>query len=200
MNITIQTCHGSEIAKHLEAIAKLRIEVFREYPYLYDGSFDYEKSYLQTYIESEKSIAILLFNESQQLVGVSTGIPLQDESEEFKKPFKNNDIYISTIFYCGESIIQKEYRGQGYYSTFFDKRENHAAQMPSIQSICFCAVQRPQNHPLKPDDYRPLDPIWEKAGYQKHPELKTTYRWKDVNEEGESDKEMVFWLKSLNKY
>ncbi len=197
MNITHQTWHGSDIAQYLEPIAKLRIEVFREYPYLYDGSFAYEKSYLQTYIKSEKSIAILLFNESQQLVGVSTGVPLQDESKEFKQPFVKSDIDISTIFYCGESIIRKEYRGNGYYPTFFEKREKHAAQLPGIQTVCFCAVQRPQNHPLKPDDYRPLDPIWEKTGYQKHPELKTTYRWKDINEEDDSDKEMVYWLKSL---
>ena len=34
---TFKRVTGSDIAPHVEDLARLRIEVFREFPYLYDG-------------------------------------------------------------------------------------------------------------------------------------------------------------------
>lgn len=193
---TIQILHGKKIAPYLEAIATLRINIFREFPYLYDGSMEYEKNYLKTYTQSPESIAILVFDRDQ-LVGASTGLPLKDETAEFKAPFLQHRYHPSRIFYCGESILIQNYRGRGIYSTFMKERENHAKQIGRFDTICFCGVERPDNHPLRPIDYLPLDPIWTKFGYQKHPELSTHYHWKDLNENNESAKKMVFWLKSI---
>ncbi|MCE2695092.1 MAG: hypothetical protein LW645_12620 [Verrucomicrobiaceae bacterium] len=36
--LRLQNFQGSEIEPHLDALGALRISVFREYPYLYDGS------------------------------------------------------------------------------------------------------------------------------------------------------------------
>ena len=47
---------GAAIAPHVPDLARLRIEVFREFPYLYDGAEDYERKYLQTYINSPRSL------------------------------------------------------------------------------------------------------------------------------------------------
>lgn len=195
--MTIKTAHGAEISEYLNELAKLRIEVFREFPYLYDGSTDYEMQYLKTYVNSPGSIAILLFDEDK-LVGASTGLPLRDESEEFRKPFGTHKYDINSIFYCGESILKKSYRESGMYSEFFRLREAHASSINGIDTICFCAVNRPKNHPVKPSDYRPLDSAWIKYGYKKQPHLRTFYRWKDINESRESEKEMIFWTKNLN--
>ena len=43
-----------EIASYRDEIAKLRIEIFRDFPYLYDGDFEYEKKYLKVYEESQR--------------------------------------------------------------------------------------------------------------------------------------------------
>ncbi len=193
---TIRIVHHKEIELHLEALAALRIEVFREFPYLYDGSLEYEKNYLKTYVNSPDSIAVLVFD-GDQMVGASTGLPIADETDEFKTPFLQNGYSPDHIFYCGESILKQKYRGRGIYASFMKERENHAKQIGRFDSICFCGVVRPDNHPLRPDNYRPLDPIWTKFGYQKHPELTTCYHWKDLNEETESAKKMIFWLKPL---
>jgi hypothetical protein len=40
-----------------------------------------------------------------------------------------------------------------------------------------------------------LDKFWDKRGYVKHPELKTTYLWKDLDDTEETEKPMTFWLK-----
>lgn len=193
---TIRIVHGKEIELHLEALAALRIEIFREFPYLYDGSFEYEKNYLKTYVNSPESIAVLIFD-GDRMVGASTGLPIADETDEFKAPFLQNGYHPDRIFYCGESILKQHYRGRGIYSVFMRERENHAKQIGRFEKICFCGVVRPENHPLRPDDYRPLDLIWTKFGYQKHPDLTTYYHWKDLDEETESAKKMVFWLKPL---
>lgn len=196
MSIEIKTFSGTEIEPWLPAIARLRIEVFRDFPYLYDGNVSYEKKYLQTYVKSAESIAVLVF-EKGRIVGASTAVPLSDETEEFKQPFKRHGFNTDKIFYCGESVLKSEYRGRGIYPSFISKRERHAGKLERFEIICFCAVERPADHPLKPDSYRPLDPVWKKFGYSKHPELIASYLWKDVDKNHETDKNMVFWLKEL---
>lgn len=195
-SLSIKTVTGPDIEPYTNDLALLRIEIFREFPYLYDGSLEYEKSYLDTYIQSDRSIAVLVFD-NDNLVGASTGLPMEDEEEDFKRPFVDKDYDPATVFYCGESILKKKYRGRGIYSRFFEERESHAKRLGEFRWICFCAVQRPADHPLRPDNYQPLDPIWQKYGYDKHPELTTTYRWKDIDEEPESDKTMEFWMKEI---
>ena len=196
MKLTTQTVQGKQIRPYLEDLARLRIQIFRGYPYLYDGSMDYEKSYLQTYLQSDDSLAVLVFD-GHELVGASTGVPMSDESEEFRRPFEQQGYRTDEIFYFGESVLKKDYRGRGVYRIFFKKRENHVKKLQRFSMVCFCAVERPDHHPLRPDHYQPLDPIWKKFGYKKHPELHTTYSWKEVHEEQESDKKMSFWLKRL---
>lgn len=194
--LNILKLNGNEIEPYIAPLASLRIQVFREFPYIYDGSIEYEKKYLSVYVKSPKSIAILVFV-GKDLIGASTALPLADESSEFKKPFTDNGMDPGNIFYCGESILLPDYRGRGIYSSFMTSREKHARNLGNFHTICFCAVQRPDDHPLRPTGYRPLDPVWEKFGYKKHSEFRTYYTWKDINEEDESPKQMIFWMKEL---
>lgn len=195
-NLQIKTFKGSEITPYIPDLAQLRIEIFRDFPYLYDGSIQYEENYLKTYTQSPNSLAVIVFD-GDHAVGVSTGLPMEDEAEEFKKPFLKQGYNPEEIFYCGESILKNQYRGRGIYSRFFKEREDHAKRLGRFKTICFCGVVRPEEHPLRPKEYQPLDPIWKKFGYTKYPELTTTYVWKDIDKEKETGKEMVFWLKQL---
>lgn len=188
--------YGTGITPFISEIASLRIEIFREFPYLYDGSIEYEEKYLKTYTQSANSLGILVFDKDK-IVGVSTGLPLHDETVEFQRPFIDQGYNPDTIFYCGESILKKEYRGQGIYSRFFEEREQHAKKLGGLNTICFCGVVRDDHHPLKPKSYQSLDPVWRKFGYKKEPKLTTTYVWKDLNKEKESGKKMVFWVKEI---
>jgi GNAT superfamily N-acetyltransferase len=187
---------GPDIGKYIDQLGQLRIEVFREFPYLYDGDPEYEQAYLQRYAGSPDSIAILIFD-GEKIAGASTGLPLKDETDEFRGAFANSGYPLDTIFYCGESILLPRYRGMGVYKHFFRERERHAHSLGGYSHITFCAVERPENHPLRPPGYRPLDPVWKKFGYLKDPSLKTTYHWRDIGEDHESGKPMVFWIKSL---
>lgn len=142
---------------------------------------------------------VVLVLDGDRVVGATTGLPLDAETEEFKKPFLAHGYDPARIFYCGESVLLKEYRGRGIYPRFFAEREGHARALGRFDWCSFCCVQRPADHPRRPPDYQPLDPVWSKFGYVKHPELVTTYTWKDLDEDHESPKPMVFWLKSLRE-
>ena len=46
--LEVRVVTGLELTPHLEALAHLRIPVFRDYPYLYDGDMEYEQPQLKT--------------------------------------------------------------------------------------------------------------------------------------------------------
>jgi GNAT superfamily N-acetyltransferase len=89
------------------------------------------------------------------------------------------------------------YRGQGVGVAFFEHREIYAREIGGFDFCCFCGVQRSDSHPLRPTDYVALDDFWRNRGYQKQPQLHTTFSWKEINEIEESPKPMTFWMKNL---
>jgi GNAT superfamily N-acetyltransferase len=195
MSLRLQNFHGTALSPHLDALGQLRITVFREFPYLYDGSLEYERDYLQTYLKSPESLVVLTFD-GDTIVGATTCLPFRDEGPEFQAAFVENGYDIASICYFGESILLPAYRSQGIGKTFFARREAHAASLPGIRYTTFCAVDRPLDHPLRPAHYRPLDGLWQQQGYTRHPELQAHFVWKEIGEPTESPKSLTFWLKS----
>jgi len=193
-DIRIERWSGPALEQFIPELARLRIEVFRDFPYLYDGDIDYEKKYLQTYIDCPDSVIVIAFD-GDRVVGASTAIPMKYETDELKKPFIEQGYNLDEVFYCSESVLDKNYRGLGIGVRFFEEREAHAKDLGGFKHICFCCVERPVDHPRRPADYVPLDRFWTKRGYVKHPELHTTYIWKDLDDENETPKPMTFWLK-----
>lgn len=194
--LRLERLSGDKLNHFIPELAQLRIQVFRDWPYLYDGDLAYEEKYLKTYIEAPDSVIVLAFD-GDKVVGASTGIPLQHETDEVKAPFIAAGYDVSKIFYCGESVLLSEYRGQGAGVAFFDHREAHAEAIGEFNYSCFCGVQRPAEHPRRPPDYVPLDDFWRKRGYEKYPELNTTFSWKELDEHDESPKPMTFWMKRI---
>ncbi|MDF1589676.1 MAG: GNAT family N-acetyltransferase [Gammaproteobacteria bacterium] len=194
--LTLKRLSGDALVRYIPELAQLRIQVFRDFPYLYDGDLAYEETYLQTYIQAPDSVIVLAFD-GDKVVGASTGIPLKYETDDVKKPFIDAGYDVDKVFYCGESVLISSYRGQGAGVAFFDHREAHARDIGSFEFSCFCGVQRPEDHPARPADYVPLDNFWRKRGYEKHPELNTTFSWKELDEDDESPKPMTFWMKKL---
>jgi GNAT superfamily N-acetyltransferase len=180
----------------LNDLADLRIKVFLDFPYLYAGDMDYEKEYLNTYINAEDSILILVKND-QKIVGASTALPMKHETENVKAPWIKNGYDVNEIFYFGESVVLPEYRGQGIGLKFFELREEHAKTLGGFELCTFCGVVRPEDHPLKPKDYVPLDAFWNKRGYQKMNEMYCSMDWKDIDEEEETSKPLQFWSKKI---
>ncbi len=187
---------GTSLERYIPELARLRIAVFREFPYLYAGDYDYEATYLKTYIRSSGSVIVLVLD-GEQVVGASTGLPLAHETAEFKRPFVEHGYPVEQVFYFGESVLLSAYRGHGLGVRFYHEREAHARELSGFTWTAFCAVERPADHPRRPPDYVPLDEFWQRRGYTRHPELRTEYVWQDLDETAASPKPMVFWLKPL---
>lgn len=188
---------GREISAVFEPLAALRISVFRDWPYLYEGSPEYEYQYLQTYANAPRALLFAAFD-GDHMIGATTCIPLHDETPEVKKPFVEAGFNIQTIFYFGESILLPTYRGTGLGHRFFDEREAHARRFGTYTHTCFCGVVRPDDHPARPDNYRPLDDFWTKRGYQKVPGLRSEFDWPDIGDAVSTQKPMQYWMREMD--
>ena len=49
MALDVKSLTGEEIHAVLPALARLRMVVFRDWPYLYDGTLEYESGYLEKF-------------------------------------------------------------------------------------------------------------------------------------------------------
>lgn len=194
MSVTTQTLTGAALESALDDVARLRIEVFRAWPYLYDGDLDYERTYLTAY-QSDGAVVVAAFD-GAKIVGASTGAPMTDHADDFAAAFADRPEKLSEIFYCAESVLLPQYRGHGLGHVFFDAREAHARKL-GARYCAFCSVIRPQDHPARPADYRPLDGFWRKRGYAPLPGVIAHFSWKDVGEDQQSEKSLQFWMRSL---
>lgn len=194
--LDVKSVTGEDILGVLDDLARLRITVFRDWPYLYDGTLDYEEKYLRTFAAAKGAVVVCAYD-GDFMVGASTGAPMIEHAEEFGEPFRKAGYDIAKIFYCGESVLLKSHRGFGLGHAFFDGREAQARNLGGFTHSTFCRVVRPDHHPLKPADYQPLDPFWRKRGYEPVPGLIATYDWKDIDQAGETTHQMQFWMKTL---
>ncbi|MBK5937289.1 MAG: GNAT family N-acetyltransferase [Halorhodospira halophila] len=192
----IEYLQGEEIGQRFEQIAALRLQVFREWPYLYDGSMEEERYFLRFYLDAPWALATVVVD-GDEVVGLSTAMPLTDESPRIQKPFIDEGFDPGQVFYLAESILLPAYRGRGFYRHFFDVRERHARSCGDYQWATLCTVVRDPAHPLRPADYQPLDPVWRHFGYTPREELIAYYPWKQVDEPAETDKPLQFWIKQL---
>lgn len=196
MALDVRSVTGADLKAVMPELARLRIIVFRDWPYLYDGTLEYEEEYLAKFAAAPGAVCVLA-RDGDQVVGASTGAPMIEHADEFGAPFKAAGYDISKIFYCGESVLLKSHRGHGVGKEFFSHREAQAHRLGGFTHATFCRVVRPDDHPLKPSDYIPLDRFWNKLGYTPVDGILATYPWKDVGHEDETEKKMQFWMKTL---
>ena len=205
MSFNTQLFTGPEILPHIDALAKLRIQIFREYPYIYDGDMAYEQHYLNKFVSAKDSfIAVLFESEKQQnpqkdnkVIGALTGLPLSLEDTHLKKPWRDGQQKIENIYYFSEILLLPEYRGKGLGRKLFEQGEAWVADKKSFAYFTLATVIRPNDHQLRPTGYQSLDPFWQRLGYQPRYDLIATIPWQDLNEAQESHKPMLFWEKPV---
>lgn len=195
MRLRFASLYPDRIPDVLSDLADLRLTVFREWPYLYDGTRAYEERYLKSFAESPGALLVCAWA-GDRLVGAATGTPLLEHEDAFRRPLEERGFPASTVFYCAESVLLPEFRGQGAGHAFFDLREAHARTLGLTHSA-FCAVVRPEAHPMRPESYRPLDPFWMARGYRRVPGAIAHYAWQDVGDQEETEKPMQIWLRTF---
>jgi GNAT superfamily N-acetyltransferase len=195
--ISVVALTGDDLAAALDDLAQLRIRVFRAFPYLYDGTAEYEASYLAVFAAGKDGIIVAAReDETGKIVGCATGSALVAHHEAFAEPFKAQGYMLDEIFYCGESVLLPEYRGRGLGHAFFDQREARARER-GYRYVTFSSVIRPAEHPLRPAGYKPLDAFWRKRGYEKAEGIIASFDWKDIDQPEETAHPMQLWIREL---
>jgi GNAT superfamily N-acetyltransferase len=193
--IRVAALTGADLDAALDDVARLRIAVFRDWPYLYDGDLAYERAYLAVYRDNPRAVVVGAFD-GDRLVGAATGMPMQGHADDFAAAFDGTGERLDQIFYCAESVLLPDFRGQGIGHRFFDLREDHARSLGLAKSA-FCGVIRPEDHPMRPATYGALDPFWRKRGYRPLAGVVARFRWKDIGEAEETEKPLQFWIRTL---
>jgi GNAT superfamily N-acetyltransferase len=193
--IDVRPLRGPELEAALDAVAGLRITVFRDWPYLYDGSPEYEREYLRAYRDNPGALIVGAFHEGR-LIGASTSTPMEDHAPEFAAPFQALGIPTERILYGAESVLLRPYRGIGLGHRFIDLREAHARALGRTH-VAFCSVIRPGDHPARPAVFRTNEAFWRGRGYDAIPGAVAHFSWKDLGDTAETEKPLQFWMRVL---
>ena len=193
--ISLESLSGAALLPHLDDVARLRIAVFHDWPYLYEGDVGYERAYLAAYAQSADSVVVLA-RAGDALIGASTGIPLAHDSAGFQAPFRARGIDVAQVFYCGESVLLPAWRRRGIGHAFFDAREAHARRLGGFGWTAFAAVDRGDADPRRPPGYRGNEAFWARRGYVRQPGMTMHLHWNELAI-GDVTHPLTFWLRPL---
>lgn len=190
--ITIRAFTGAEAEPFMDAIAQLRIDNFRDFPYLYDGDLAYERAYLATYFRSPSTRIYLVFD-GDTVVGFSNSILLSEESDEFTKPFRDKGLVLEEYLYIGEAILNPPYRGRKLFHELAKLHEDRIRDEKHKNVLCYSVV-RSEDHPLRPEDYKPIEALWTRLGFREDPSLNVHIAWKQVDTGKEEGNILAAWI------
>ncbi|GGG38799.1 GNAT family acetyltransferase [Caldovatus sediminis] len=195
--LRFELLRGAALAPWLDQVARLRIAVFREWPYLYEGDEAYERRYLATYAESPGAALVVAIAPGERVVGAATCQPMTEAAAPVREAIAGRGLDPRRFCYFGESVLLPEWRGRGAGVRFFQEREAHARGTLGLDYAAFCAVRRDPDDPRRPADYVPLDGFWRRRGYTPYPDLRCVFSWREIGQAEETPHELSFWIKPL---
>ena len=192
---------GQDLISMVKDVCEFRKKYFRGYPYMYDAEYDpdYESRYISGYAEDKKSMLVVAKNEANEIVGVSTAMPLCSDSEilhDAKDHFLNIGVKLEDVYYYGEVIIHPLHRRQGLAKKMYQLHEEQSKKW-GYTHACIATVIRDLNDPRKPDNYLSTDEYWPKLGFSRM-SFKVNYEYPTILENGESQHSsnpFAFWIK-----
>ena len=194
----ITTCclTGSAIAGQLDALAALRLDIFAEYPYLYRGRRADELAYLASYAEKPGG-CVILAEENGTAIGAATGMPLCHEEAALRDPVAATPWPVDQLYYVGELLFRPAYRARGLGQWLLAEFEGHIRTLGFSKIVCV-TVERPVDHPLRPDGALPIERFLDRTGFVRLDGVTTHFSWLEVDGV-RRDHLMQFWMKALDQ-
>lgn len=193
MQITEKLLAGTAVVDVLEILATLRLEIFPEYPYLYQGERKEELKYLSTYAEAPDACVILAYD-GAAVIGAATGMPLVHEDIRMLDAFAGTKLPLEGIYYVGELLFRPAYRRCGLGQRSLARLENFICSLDRYRMLACATVVRPDDHPLRPFDYIPISSFLARTGFVQLPGVTTDFVWRE-NDGINRDHPMQFWIK-----
>ncbi len=188
---------GKQALPFIDIVANFRINVFKEFPYLYEGNIEDERGYITSYTEHDDANIILIYK-GDSAIGFSSSLPLSMESEYITDVIKNAGLDINDYLYLGEAIINKEYRGIGILNNIIDIHTSEAKKL-NLSKFCFMAVLRDSNHPNTPkdDNYIANEVIFSKKGFSPINDCYVNIEWKNCITGNMEENTLQFYTKDV---
>lgn len=193
--ITGQLLTGPAIADALDDLALLRLDIFPEYPYLYQGRKDDELTYLNTYAEVPDG-CVILARDGFTVIGAATGMPLIHEDAQVVDAFSGTALPLNEVYYVGELLFCTAYRNGGLGRKLLDRLESHIRSLGRYHTLTCATVERPDDHPLRPRDYIPISRFLARTGFVRLPGVTSHFIWRETDGVKRSHP-MQFWNKEL---
>ncbi len=194
MTIQFEVLKGAQIKSIEQSFANLRIAIFREYPYLYEGDLATEKQYFDMF--GGNTICIIA-KDASTVVGVIIGTPLQEIFDQFLKPLIEADISVEKMFYLADLLVLKSYRGKRIGHSLYELFEKEVQKTEQFTNILIREIFKSPDDPKKPSAYYSLDPFWDKRGFKKMEGISQQDQWKAIGDEDISLHTMVYRMKKL---
>lgn len=194
--ITQELFTGTVIAGTLDTLASLRLEIFREYPYLYDGRREDELDYLKSYAEAPDACVILAYDEGT-VVGAATGMPFIHEGAQMLAALAGSQYSVDYLYYVGEMLFYPAFRNKGLGLQLLDQLEQHIRSLGSYRHLVCTTVERPDAHPLQPVGYIPITRFLARTWFDLLPGVTTSVAWRETDGV-RRDHPMQFWVKELS--
>jgi len=195
MEITVQLLTETAIADALYDLAALRLDIFPEYPYLYQGRREDELAYLATYAEAPDTCAILAYD-GLTVIGATTGMPLVHEDAQMIDAFTGTSFPLNEVYYVGELLFRSGYRNCGLGQKLLDRLESHIRSLGHYRRLTCATVERPDDHPLSPGNYIPITKFLARTGFTRLSGVTTSFIWREIDGV-KRDHPMQFWIKEL---
>lgn len=197
MNLTTRTLTGPTVTDHLDDLASLRLEIFAEFPYLYQGRREDEIAYLSGYGKTPGAIVILAEAEGK-VIGAATGMPLIHEDAALRDPIAAAGLPLESLYYVGELLFYPAWRGAGMGLQLLAKMEEEIATLGGYDHIICATVERPDDHPARPTDHIPITRFLAHTGFSRIEGAITGFTW--LEPDGiKRDHPMLLWIKPLGK-
>jgi hypothetical protein len=193
-DIQIQVLKGREVEPYVNDISRLRIILFREYPYLYEPDEEVDRGLVRLYT-TEYAIVVIA-KDGEKMIGAMTGVPLNAVPARFLELFSTNQIDSAGIFYLGDALIEEKYRGGRLAFKMYNAFEKAVQAEGRYRQIAVIQANKPKDDPKRPANYVPLVNCGNR-GYVEHPELTIMTPWRAVGDVVETNHSVTFWLKPL---
>ncbi|MGE3850135.1 MAG: GNAT family N-acetyltransferase [Planctomycetota bacterium] len=204
----ITELRGASVADDIEHVGRFRLRWFREWPYLYDGTMEYEQHYLQCFADEPRSLLVLVHDDGDgdgggSLMAVSTSLPLLADADILAgvpQLFREAGHDPADFYYYSETLVDPAHRGRGVGQAIYARREAEARRL-GFSRVCFASVVRTADDPRRPASYRGNDRFWGLQGFARaEPPLTITFKWPTIQADGrtvEQANTLEFWLRDL---
>ena len=166
---------GKAINDCFEAIATLRLMVFSEYPYCYQGSFEDEQKHFGQYTcHEDRSLAVLF--EKNQIIGLSTRIPAASALPLLGRAvpeLERRGVNIEQHYYVIESMIKQAFRGKKRGQLLYQEHEVFIRRR-GYQTNCLLTLATEST--ITSVEKKPFTSLWHWLGFKKTA-IQTSFTW-----------------------